>query len=698
MGNGDSETVSAPLRVASRLVWPSATDAANALPVPRWVVDAAIDTFRFGEGRSATLLVFAKIAAGSPTPVLLVERRAGAREIAAIHGKPPIGLTPLWVIRVGSGRVAEPTADDRHAALRIVPSSPAPFLIGIEVLDGAVSLAAWELDRVGDPRPVALMDGLAPGRLDIASADEDRDAPASGLEEAIAWELIRLHDALDTRVAALEAVGVQGDLGLLAGFASPPSLEAEARAAHREGRAQAAQAKAYATDTAHHAVESLRGRVAAAESLPEDVLSAAGMEVLPPSYATAPPSSIAPEAVEQFEKARARLLNDHRSRADSGRARRRRRLQLASLLVVAAVAVGAGFATGWLPNQVLPAIVGMHLAGNAATAQQPAAATAKPSATRTAPPGATTITTSPASTTAESPTPTGPSSAPAPSLLQALSSRVRSGCTAATPPVDAIAAVTCVKAGAQISVEQYADSASADARYAVLQGLTGISTNAGGCWDGSPGEVEYGFGRVTCDSTSMANLVWQDTRSHLVGQVAAPTGIAALLDLWWNQVLLLNSPMGSKMTADQKALAALLPASIRSSCQGYDATLDHQNDSRVFDPVGDVIAIDCKPAHGIEDISLMKFTSQAALDAWYSARFAVITSSQPIGWGSGGCLGGSFGENSWSDGRAICYRRSIDGNAAIRWTDGPRLIYGVLNSRGTSIATLTTWLTGHGLP
>ncbi len=134
-----------------------------------------------------------------------------------------------------------------------------------------------------------------------------------------------------------------------------------------------------------------------------------------------------------------------------------------------------------------------------------------------------------------------------------------------------------------------------------------------------------------------------------------------------------------------------LPGWLQSTCQGYDATTD----PTAFDPVGDLGAIDCFPADtGIEDVGWFRFTTPAALNAWYQRRVALVGLVQ----GSGGCYDGTPGEATSSSGRILCYRRSGNNRAAIRWINEGTLAYGALNATNSDLPSLFSWWQSNGLP
>ncbi len=266
----------------------------------------------------------------------------------------------------------------------------------------------------------------------------------------------------------------------------------------------------------------------------------------------------------------------------------------------------------------------------------------------------------------------------------------------------AVVAVRCSKSHVAFVIELFPDATKAQARYETLQSAAGVAVGTAGCWNGQPGEVEYSYGRVSCAAGQPARVSWLDSRSSVVGTASGSTAtsLASVVDLWWNHTLYLESGDGPLMSPEQQALLELAAPAWRAACSPNDPTVDHAKDESVNDPVGDVAVIDCaNPTSKLEDIAFFQFTSTEALSAWYAFRSKTIAAQSGVEQDSGSCIAGGTGETAWAGGRAICYLKKLDGNAAIRWTDERRLVYGVLNAKkGYSIKALTTWWTNNGMP
>jgi hypothetical protein len=292
------------------------------------------------------------------------------------------------------------------------------------------------------------------------------------------------------------------------------------------------------------------------------------------------------------------------------------------------------------------------------------------------------------------PTPTAAAwdAAPLSRLLAAVPVEVAAACRPA--PVDpatvergTIAAVTCQSGVVErATYALFVDQGSANDQYAVLRGDPPASYETGDCWRGQPAEVEYTFGLASCSidpATGWARLAWLDVRVA-VGEASAAADVEAVVGWWWNSGQLVPEPGDAALRAIELELIARLPMRLAASCEPY-----RQVEGAAQDPVGDLGAIDCVPSDpGIGDVAFFRFTSAAALAAWYERRVA----DAGLVLDSDGCVNGGAGEGPWAAGRVACYVSSTANVARIRWTDDVALVYGVLNARGSAdIAALYDW-------
>lgn len=330
---------------------------------------------------------------------------------------------------------------------------------------------------------------------------------------------------------------------------------------------------------------------------------------------------------------------------------------------------------------------------NMPTSALPAATAAQGSLPPTADPaGGPGISRAPGMQQAETSTPTSAGPAWDPSeidrLLAITPRALVDTCMAGPPGSDgsyspmAVAVIECQPSGTpnRVLYEVFDNGQAAYERYQGSLGQAGLVTNAGGCWNGTPGEVAYSDGRAACWSDSASGTTqigWLDERVPAVGWASGGAAdLLALVDWWWNRGRLVPNPPGAGFNPEEQFLLNQLSAEIAASCEPYRVV-----EAAARDPVGDLGAIDCFPKDpGIEDVGLFRFTSSAAIAAWYERRVAEVG----LGIGSGGCLDGSAGETAWERGRIACYRSPTSKLARIRWTDDGQLIYGVLNARGSS--------------
>ena len=301
------------------------------------------------------------------------------------------------------------------------------------------------------------------------------------------------------------------------------------------------------------------------------------------------------------------------------------------------------------------------------------------------------------------PTPYAWSSADIESLIRVAPSVFAGSCATLEPtssdpersPV-AIAAIECRPAGTtrRVVYERLADVPTAESTYGVRLLQAGVERDSGGCWDGRSGEVDYSYGRAACwiDAASgMTRVTWTDARVGVLASASAGSGnLRELVDWWWNYARLDANPTGAGLTVDEQFLLDQVPEWLRASCQSYDATTDPV----AYDPVGDLGAIDCFPRDlALEDVGWFRFTTEAALRAWYERRIAL----EGIAEGSGGCYDGTPGETTWESGRIACYNRTDD-RAAIRWINERSLMYGALNATNSDLPALFSWWQMSRLP
>lgn len=289
------------------------------------------------------------------------------------------------------------------------------------------------------------------------------------------------------------------------------------------------------------------------------------------------------------------------------------------------------------------------------------------------------------------------------SLRQAVPWRLAQSCIDLTPQdwdpawaADARAMVRCPSAdGERTGTYMRTDSVSA---YESFLAESGLSYDSGGCWDGSPGEVPWSYGRAVCFVSGEGTPVvaWTDDGSSVVAFAKAMTGsLQDLVGWWWNAALLPAGPSGTGNSVHEDWLLGQVPASL--GCRPYDAVQDAEDNpgETILDPVGDLGAIDCwRPAKGIRDIGWFRFTTPEALDAWYTIRAGLAE----VVLDSGGCFDGTAGETAWEYGRVMCYGGDGNGKAKIRWTNEDSLTYGALTATNGDLPTLFAWWRANGMP
>lgn len=284
---------------------------------------------------------------------------------------------------------------------------------------------------------------------------------------------------------------------------------------------------------------------------------------------------------------------------------------------------------------------------------------------------------------------------------------LRNSCTTLDPSnsdssrsAEAIAAVTCQAEGTpqDVTYELLTDRGAMTSAYQARVAASGIATGSGGCWDGRPGEVDYSYGRALCwidVAAGLARVAWTDERVGVVAAAAASGSLQALVDWWWNAARVRPAPTTAGLTPDEQFLMDQIPRWLRPSCKAYDATADAAAHKGVVDPVGDLGAIDCIPTDAVlEDVGWFRFTTPAALQAWYARRIAQVG----VKANSGGCDLEAAGETSWRAGRIACYRRASNSRAAIRWTNDEARLYGALNGSNNDLSALLSWWQEGNLP
>ncbi|MEK6721234.1 MAG: hypothetical protein AABZ33_11280 [Chloroflexota bacterium] len=323
--------------------------------------------------------------------------------------------------------------------------------------------------------------------------------------------------------------------------------------------------------------------------------------------------------------------------------------------------------------------------------------TASPSATVSVPPEETPVM-----------TPSAWRSADIDRLMLAVPKALAGSCTILSPAIsdplrsaDAIAAVNCHAAGSpqEVTYELLPDTPATQSGYRARVASSSVVPGSSGCWNGRPGEVDYSYGRALCwidAAAGLTRVVWMDERVRVLASAAATPGdLQALVDWWWNAAMLQPNPTSAGLTPDEQFVMDQVPGWLRPSCKAYDAAADAAAHAGVADPVGDLGAIDCLPNDTlIEDVGWFRFTTPAALQAWYGRRIAQVGVSAS----SGGCLDGTPGETAWSAGRIACYRRASNNRAAIRWINERAGLYGALNATNPDLPALVTWWQDGGLP
>ncbi len=293
-------------------------------------------------------------------------------------------------------------------------------------------------------------------------------------------------------------------------------------------------------------------------------------------------------------------------------------------------------------------------------------------------------------------------------LMLAVPTALGGSCTILQPTTsdpsrsaDALAAVNCRAGGSaqEVTYELLPDASATQGGYRARVASSGVVPGSSGCWDGRSGEVDHSYGRVLCWSDASAGLTrvtWTDERVGVLASAAAASGdLQALVDWWWNAAMLHPTPTSAGLTPDEQFLLDQVPGFLRPSCEAYDATADAAAHVGVADPVGDLGAIDCLPTDTlIEDVGWFRFTTPAALRAWYARRIAQVG----VSTSSGGCSDGTPGETAWSAGRIACYRRASNNRAAIRWINERAGLYGALNGSNNDLPALVTWWQDGGLP
>ena len=365
---------------------------------------------------------------------------------------------------------------------------------------------------------------------------------------------------------------------------------------------------------------------------------------------------------------------------------------LLAFVVVLAAGVGAfALVGGFGPGATIAPAIGL------ASPSGPAPSAAiSPGPSASALPGTATPTPAPASW----------ASADIQQLLDLVPGTLSTGCSILQPDpadslraADAIAAVRCEQSddsvAYDVTYELLGDVASTRDAYAARLASAGLGTDTGGCWDGSQGEIDYSDGRVACwidAAAGTTRVTWTFEPENVVASSTAGSGtLQQLVDWWWYHALLRRPATSAGLTPDQQYLVNLLPASLRTTCQAYDPL----SDPTALKPVGSLGSIDCFPKGlHLQDVGWFRFTTSAALQAWYDRRIQLAGVTPD----SGGCYGGTTGETTWASGRVLCYQRSGNQHAAIRWTDDGTLTYAAANADNTNLSALVTWWQTSSLP
>jgi hypothetical protein len=261
------------------------------------------------------------------------------------------------------------------------------------------------------------------------------------------------------------------------------------------------------------------------------------------------------------------------------------------------------------------------------------------------------------------------------------------------PTSAAQAAVRCRQAGNTVVYEALPDLASTQRTFASLVSGSGVKPGSGGCWDGSPGAVDYSYGQVACWTApdgGPKTIAWTYEPASVVAAVSGTGGLRALVSWWWFHALLQPAANAAGLTPEEQALVARVPASFRGTCTHYDPA----QDTTGYNPVGSLGSVDCFPKNArIADVGIFQFTTPDALAAWYDYRVSQ-TEEKP---GEGGCLDGTPGETAWEHGRILCLV-TAGRKAAIRWTDDRYQVYGALNGTGKDLPSLVKWWAARDLP
>jgi hypothetical protein len=129
----------------------------------------------------------------------------------------------------------------------------------------------------------------------------------------------------------------------------------------------------------------------------------------------------------------------------------------------------------------------------------------------------------------------------------------------------------------------------------------------------------------------------------------------------------------------ERRLTRQAPEFLRDTCKSF---------TEADDPpflAGAQAAISCEPTGEplVVEVAWFKFPDLDTLSEFFEDRYADIAESDlPV-------CDELPGKADWERGRVACFHRGS--NAAIRWTDEQRVVYGVLSGREESLSDLYDW-------
>jgi hypothetical protein len=282
-------------------------------------------------------------------------------------------------------------------------------------------------------------------------------------------------------------------------------------------------------------------------------------------------------------------------------------------------------------------------------------------------------------------------------LLEIVHEKVAANCVILTPAderVDpqAIAALQCRGAGNRVLYQSFESASTVDELYQAEFATAGLGSDTPGCWNATPGEVDYGSGRAACWTSATSGdrkVLWTYPEERVLGTAwTTSKSMRDLVTWWWFRARMTPDRPATRFTADEQRLVDRVPSWMADTCDPYDPLDDNS-----YDPIGTIASIDCvEPDSSMEGVGWFLFESPEALAAWYEYRLG----EEGLTPGSGGCFDGTEGETSWEGGRIACY---VSGKQArVRWIDDDALIYGAANSTSSEIGQIVEWLDWNGIP